>query len=237
MIHRKMLTKASLLSLLAVCALTTGGCGGSATNGDTLGTTPAAGPVVVGIDANNADASGAEFSGLLTPAVSGQPTASDKAYMTTATAITVLSGQPPITGSNSYIGTGDYPDGTLNTAPVPLGTTVAFRAYIVNGQNSNGDRAYIPINSVVLTSSDPEAVAAGFSAKPLALAFIANGSAKGPFASATFSTATFPLPFTTNGAHTFSVTIVDTAGQSSRTDFTVMVGVPPVVPASAVKHR
>lgn len=231
MMQTRILTRASILSLLAVGALITGGCGGASTNGDTLGTTPSTGPVVAGVDEN---VNGFEESGLETPVDATQPTAGDAAYMTTATAITVLSGQQPLTGTTSYIGAGDYAT-TTNNVPVPLGKTVAFRAYIVNGQNSDGNRTYIPIQSVVLTSTDPEAVAAGFTAKPLTLAFRVDGSAAGPLASATFSTATFPLPFITNGAHTFSVTITDTAGQSSRTDFTVQVGVAAV--AAAVKHK
>ncbi len=247
MIRPQHASKTSLFLLAAgVSALLFTGCGGSATNNDTIGQTPATGPVVAGLD----PLSGSEVSGLGTLAnanptpASGQtgsnePSASDVAYGTTATAVTVLSGQPPLSGAANYFGTGDYGDGTANAAPVPPGTTVAFRAYLVNGQTAGpSSRTLIPIKSVVLTSTD-----AAIPAQALYFAFTSNGTSAGPFASATYVSPNFTIPAATPiGVHTFSVTVTDTAGQSTRTDFQITVGTPAAATVkgavrAAVKRR
>lgn len=197
----------SLLGAAALAfALLNAGCGGTSTAKSSA--TPSS-PYAIGIS----DATGAESSGLGLPASVSNPSASDVAYYTNATAVTPLGSSPPINANAS----GATPAVPLGGAVPASQAGVTFRADIANGVTADGS---IPkITGVVLSSTDAE-----WTLGTLPLTFqYTLATANGPYVNATYTTAAFNLPFTTAGGHTVSVTVTDTAGRSTRTDYVVQV--------------
>lgn len=187
------------LGLLAACviaALT--GCGGASNN---AGPAPAATPTIYGVNpATTAAGSSLQSADAKTGYLTG-------AVSTTAKALE-LGGTIPF----GFAAGGLNADAKTVSVAAPVGASVAFRTLIANGNAGNGISAIVP-SSVVLTS--PEVT--GFS-QPLTF-----DGAGVTLNDGQYTTAAFPLPFTTSGIHQFTAAVADVAGQSSSTTLGVVV--------------
>lgn len=229
----------------AALPLLLSGCGGGSIQKSSFGSYTDAGPAAYGLE-------GTASNGVLTAPIGGpffyetsgfQASDASAAYFTAATDFAVVTGAGVLRGVDpagtgkvplGFSTNGQYIDANTATATIPdtqsvrPGASVVFRAAISNGLSA-ASRSVIPIlyNGVSLTSSDPE-----WTLGTLPLTF--NFTNSGPFANATYVTGTpvqsgqgtptaFALPFTTTGLHTVTLTVKDTTGQQTTTNFTTSV--------------
>ncbi len=198
-----------LASASVLTSLLLGGCGGATTTNNGLIPTPAADPAVYGLEATGARTGTLEE----TSGLGSQD--GTTGYLTGATASTAkvlpsiaVNGTIPL----GFAPGGAFVDGSF-AAAAPAGGAVTFRAYASNGQDANS-RTVTPIvdpGGVILTS--PEVP--GFTQT---LVFNSTGIGNGPLANGQYA-ANFTLPFTTTGLHQLVVSIADTSGKKTTTNF------------------
>lgn len=218
----------ALAGTLAAIGFAIAGCGGASTS-KTLQPYIASGPAIYGYQPVIGSASQTgETSGFGTPNYL-------QGYVTGAVA---SDAKPPYGVASANNGTiplgfspgGQYIDGSFGAALAPS-ASVVFAVNISNGNNASG--GLIPINpsSVVLSNipagaADLPAIDSGITfSEPLHFKFPLTGGASpvGPFSDATYTTDAFTLPFSTTGLHGVRVSVSDTAGNTSYTDFYALV--------------
>ncbi|MDQ2686958.1 MAG: hypothetical protein M3Y28_03740 [Armatimonadota bacterium] len=229
-------------------ALLLSGCGGvTSFQSKTFGPPTPAGPAAYGLQGTAANPSlTAQTGGPFFVEVSGlgSPDGS-KVYLTAASDFKIISGAGPLSDvdpnktSKVPIGFstgGLYIDsltggGTFATPEaVAPGTPVVFRAAISNGISADGKSIPIKYNGVSLSSTDPEWT---LSTLPMTFNFTNNG----PLANGTYVTGQpvttgngtpvpFPLPFTTTGLHSLTVSVTDDNGQQTQTTYAIPVAQP-----------
>ena len=217
-IHTQFSCAALLLTLGAGLAALSG-CGGGSVNKGII-PTPASGPVAYGLSASDVVNFGVtdEVSGLALPIAGQDP----QTFLTGAVAST---GKPlsPI-AVNGTIPLGFPGGGTFGINSQQVGSAVLagqpgviFAASLSNGTNPTTSQP-VPLQTDSVTLTSPEA--AGFSQK---LTYSLPTTPTGPLANAQYTTAPFTLPFTTPGLHGFRISLADQLGQTSTTDYQVVV--------------
>lgn len=233
--------------LLGATAVLLSGCGGSSFSKNTFNNYPNTLPYAYGIEPvayyGQGNAAGQqatiEGSGL-------QDTTSGQAYITGASAFTIVTAQgASLAGLADPNGTnvlplgfsikGQYVDAVNQTGAkvstvtsVAPGASVVFRAALANGTSSNNTSP--GITGATLTSKDP--ALAGIAGLATGLPMTLN-QVGGAFSNATYVTGTggAATPFTLpaglpTGIHTVTVTVSDTAGRVTATQFEFPVVAP-----------
>lgn len=222
----------AITGTVTISALALAGCGGASTSKSTQPYI-ASGPAIYGYQPPvGSAAQTGETSGFGAPNYS-------LGYVTGAIASDAKPTYGVASQNNGTIPLGFSPGGQYIDGPVDnlMGAALApsqsviFAVDISNGNNASGN--LIPINpsSVVLTnipagSPDLPAIDSGLTfSQPLHFAYPLTGgsSPTGPFSDAAYTTNTFTLPFTTTGLHGARVSVADTAGNTSYTDFYALV--------------
>lgn len=212
-----------------MCSLLSG-CGGATTSKSLQPFVPS-GPTVYGVQLPIGTATQAgETSGFGSPDfLTG--------YITGAIA---SNAKPPVGIASANNGTiplgffagGEYINNAIGAAATP-GSQVIFAVDISNGNDAKGNLITINPNAVFLTNipagqPDLPAIDAGINFNQqlhfkFPLASGPGGVPVGPFSNCAYTTNSFALPFNTTGLHGARVTVADTAGNNSFTDFYTLV--------------